>query len=356
MESDNDGYTAKLQGVIAVGDVDLLVSEFSPIASLARLAGNLTLSLDSGEGGDFDEGLRIAEFAREYGVSTRVDNDAQCISACAFAFLGGTRELGGERPRPSRYLVPGANLCFHAPTLSHSKGIFDDGVAAVARLFDKLGPMVPQDFLVEVLSYDRDHCRPIETIADIIRIGIDLDQYALPAKNVPELFVFAVLNTFGRNKNIQIEGLPFVCSGEDCNPEEGLFVSEPIMIGGEHQSAEKLPFIYKLSDSFKEDLRLETGDPELFIIRTMASGIESMKVAVAYTAGDTPGHLLATVFFDEANERVYVVEDLVDEFREEFGVPVFSKPHYVVPAWYMYPSETHLKALRLAPALPSFSK
>lgn len=352
MESKNGGYTAKLQGAIKVGDVDRLSSEFSPFESLARLAGNLVLSLDSGEGGDFDEGLRIAELARVIGVSTRVDNNAQCISACAFAFLGGTRELGGESPRPSRYLVPGANLCFHAPALSHSEGTFDQGVAAVARLFDKLGPMAPRDFLVELLSYDRDHCRPIETIEDILRIGIDLDQYALPAKNIPELFVFAVLNTFGRNKNLHIEGLPFTCSGDDCDPEEDLFVSEPIVIGGEHQAAKKLPFIKKLSDSFKENLRVETGDSRLFMITPMAHGIESVKVALAYHAGDTRGHLLATVFFDVSKERVYVVEGLVDEFREDFGVPVFRNRHYVVPAWYMYPSETNLRALQLAPVLP----
>src|SRR5690606_33162632 len=41
-------------------------------------------------GGDYIEGLRLAALMRERAIATVVEANAECYSACAFAFLGGT--------------------------------------------------------------------------------------------------------------------------------------------------------------------------------------------------------------------------------------------------------------------------
>lgn len=57
------------------------------------------------KGGSVNDGLSIGRMLRKHGVSTRVINNQQCSSSCAFAFLGGTfRGISGN-----------GRLLFHAP-------------------------------------------------------------------------------------------------------------------------------------------------------------------------------------------------------------------------------------------------
>lgn len=71
----------------------------------------------TGPGGDYHTGLLIAEFLRENHIATVAERDAVCLSACAFAFLGGS----GYSPLLSvgtyidRMVEPGSRVGFHAP-------------------------------------------------------------------------------------------------------------------------------------------------------------------------------------------------------------------------------------------------
>ena len=66
-----------------------------------KIAGN-TLWLSS-HGGDIDVGMDLARLLRKLGLSTFVDKNDRCASACVFAFMGGERrsvagQIGIHRP------------------------------------------------------------------------------------------------------------------------------------------------------------------------------------------------------------------------------------------------------------------
>jgi hypothetical protein len=66
-----------------------------------KIAGN-TLWLSS-NGGDIDVGMDLARLLRKLGISTFVDTNELCASACVFAFMGGERrsvagQIGIHRP------------------------------------------------------------------------------------------------------------------------------------------------------------------------------------------------------------------------------------------------------------------
>ncbi len=71
----------------------------------------------NGLGGNYAEGLALADFLREKHIATVVERGAYCYSACAFAFLGGsalsTQE--GIGTYIDRMIEPGSTLGFHAP-------------------------------------------------------------------------------------------------------------------------------------------------------------------------------------------------------------------------------------------------
>ncbi len=71
----------------------------------------------NGEGGDYYEGLAIADFLRENHIATVVERGSYCYSACAFAFLGGSAFSSepGVGTYVDRMVEPGSTVGFHAP-------------------------------------------------------------------------------------------------------------------------------------------------------------------------------------------------------------------------------------------------
>jgi hypothetical protein len=110
------------EGGTAAGDLDLLRSIFQNFVhcgiECATPEGRPTAVLTMfGEGGDYHEGLRLADFLRANNIATVVESGAYCYSACAFTFLGGTsystnRTIGQY---VDRTIEPGAKVGFHAP-------------------------------------------------------------------------------------------------------------------------------------------------------------------------------------------------------------------------------------------------
>ncbi len=63
-------------------------------------------------GGDLDQGIRIGRFFRQYRFRTIIPAGAECSSACALAFLGGTNE-GSKVPIAFRIKSSTGYLGFH---------------------------------------------------------------------------------------------------------------------------------------------------------------------------------------------------------------------------------------------------
>ena len=101
-----------LSGTIEEGDAQRLMEIILP----SSFGSVLCLNSD---GGSFLEGIRLFRAVWESGtIVTRVRPHTECISACALAFLGGSREVGTGFIRSSaRILDPGGQVGFHAPAL-----------------------------------------------------------------------------------------------------------------------------------------------------------------------------------------------------------------------------------------------
>lgn len=112
----------RYEGETVAGDVDLLAdlyasfvhcrTECSPDSG--RPTAVVTLN---GPGGNYTEGLGLADFFRANNIATVIESGAECFSACAFAFLGGTAYSSNDRigQYVDRIIEPGGILGFHAP-------------------------------------------------------------------------------------------------------------------------------------------------------------------------------------------------------------------------------------------------
>jgi hypothetical protein len=80
-----------------------------------------TLCLNS-PGGSYAAAVDIADIIDSNGVTTVIDKDMSCLSACALLFMAGF-SFGYEDPgRISRWLHVGGHLAFHAPFIELPPG------------------------------------------------------------------------------------------------------------------------------------------------------------------------------------------------------------------------------------------
>ncbi|MZR11435.1 DUF1311 domain-containing protein [Maritimibacter sp. DP07] len=107
----------RVEGPIEPGDVDKLRSmlrEEKPNWTVDMFK-DVVVSFNS-DGGDFYEGLAMADMIAGLAVSTFVGPGDRCLSSCAIAFLGGsTIVLRGMPSWPSRFVHVDGVLGFHAP-------------------------------------------------------------------------------------------------------------------------------------------------------------------------------------------------------------------------------------------------
>src|SRR5215469_2646528 len=96
-----------------------------------------TLCLNS-PGGSYDEALKISEFVLNRHLSTAVEADASCLSACVIIFLAGNTSSAGLIV-PARRLNVAGKVGFFAP--------YYEGLSAVERLMALgSGTLYPQFF------------------------------------------------------------------------------------------------------------------------------------------------------------------------------------------------------------------
>ena len=110
------------EGETTTGDVALMQSMFDNFVHCRNECATETGRANAvvtmnGPGGDYHEGLALADFFRANNIATVVENGAGCYSACAFSFLGGTGFSNFERIGPyiDRMIEPGGTVGFHAP-------------------------------------------------------------------------------------------------------------------------------------------------------------------------------------------------------------------------------------------------
>lgn len=139
--------------------------------------------LDS-PGGDYKEGLALAELFKQRKIRTVVRNGMRCLSACAIAFLGGSA-LGEEGTEPfARSIGQTSRLGFHAPFIDLAQGALT--VARVEAAYDQAiktvtdfvraakGLGVEPQVAADMMTPQRTHLYSVETVRDLARIGIEV--------------------------------------------------------------------------------------------------------------------------------------------------------------------------------------
>lgn len=106
----------RMEGMIEPGDAEKLRT----LVSGADPFGSVVLSMHS-PGGNFNAGLALGDAIAEASVTTFVGPGDVCLSACAFAFLGGrVMTIRHVLWEPSRVLHVGGMLGLHAPSIPGS--------------------------------------------------------------------------------------------------------------------------------------------------------------------------------------------------------------------------------------------
>lgn len=110
------------EGPVVPGDAGALADMLDQIvecdvAALPADGGNCAVLTLSSPGGNYIEGLKIAQMLRDRAIASVVEIGAKCYSACAFAFLGGSgySSQDGVGAYGDRIVEPLGVLGFHAP-------------------------------------------------------------------------------------------------------------------------------------------------------------------------------------------------------------------------------------------------
>lgn len=179
-----------LTGPIEMGDAEKVRAALnSGEAHLQTDAtGHAQVTLDS-QGGSFEEAIRLMDLFREVGISTRIEADAECFSACAIAFMGGHHVNKASILWPHRTVDPGGSLGFHAPSLENvGEGMvpvevlsisYEVALEAIAAIIERKEEFQIADSLIEIiLGTPPSGMYIVETIDDFKRwrIGTNVEE------------------------------------------------------------------------------------------------------------------------------------------------------------------------------------
>ncbi len=200
-------HVLSLRGEISRGDTEKLkklVASLSQKNVFCEVETPAVIQLNS-PGGHFSEGLRLAAFFREAGIGTFVGNGDRCLSACAVAFLGGTRHLCADGDSQTyRRLETKAQLGFHAPRLAvpdvnvtkrMMEAAYNVAVRQIATLIDEAKKSgVRSSLIVEMLKVGADEFYYIDTVAKAGRWGFDV-AIETPRTLAPKTLALACANS-----------------------------------------------------------------------------------------------------------------------------------------------------------------
>ena len=154
----------RLSGTIEVGDLQKTLRKMRLFESTEAP----TLCLDS-PGGSYDEALIIAEFILNRHLSTAVEADGSCLSACVIIFLAGNISSAGLIV-PARRLNVAGKVGFFAP--------YYDGLSAVGGLMALgSGTLHPQSFpktlMVDMFKFGQGKSFFIDTVGKAISYSVN---------------------------------------------------------------------------------------------------------------------------------------------------------------------------------------
>lgn len=179
----------RLTGFMMPGDAAKLRDTIDTVASYpaARNPGPLTTIELSSVGGSLMEGFEIGTLLRQRGLVAVVRSKDICLSACAFAFVGGNVtnipnsypdrchvEIGGKLGFHNFFLNPAAlrNSTVQDPVAARMQGFADasGGAAALLKYAVRIG--MPMDFVSSLVGRPPDQFSYIQTVEQFISLNI----------------------------------------------------------------------------------------------------------------------------------------------------------------------------------------
>lgn len=121
------------EGTIIPGDAARLVAMLNALPPSDGYPG---ISLNS-PGGSLIEGILLGQAFRQFGVETVVRSGKECHSACAVAFLGGTRQYATGKG-VGRTLEVGAHLGFHGFSSTDERVVLINEAFDAARVLNSI--------------------------------------------------------------------------------------------------------------------------------------------------------------------------------------------------------------------------
>jgi hypothetical protein len=116
------------------------------------------------DGGNLDAGTQIGEAIRLKGFLTLVPHGAICASACALAWLGGTRRLMGKS----------SQVGFHSAADVSTGGLSGSGDALIGAYLNKIG--LSENAIVYMTQKAPNEIQWL-TLSDAVKIGVDVELY-----------------------------------------------------------------------------------------------------------------------------------------------------------------------------------
>jgi ATP-dependent protease ClpP protease subunit len=187
-EGSGNGNSIEISGPIERGDYEKVVAALGDVE--VQRGEPLYLDLNS-KGGNFEEALKIAQFALDKLLSTKLKPGAECLSGCAVIFMSGVR-LTTVGATITRRMHATAKLGFHAPTLeiggdaSTPEQMREAYDAAVEGIGSKLlalarfrgrrwhGPLIRSDLINEMMLRRGRNFFYIDTVRKALENDIEL--------------------------------------------------------------------------------------------------------------------------------------------------------------------------------------
>jgi hypothetical protein len=169
-------HTIYATGAIEKGDADTLAQL---VRDNTSGFGDYTVRLNS-PGGLLLEGMKIGNVIRDARLETFISRDDECASACALAFLGGTRRYA-TGTGIGRRMEFGAALGFHGFRPATDSFHMDSETLSVSRVVTALileyavqMRSVDLGWLAQALNVPPEQLHYVKTPADIAALSIDL--------------------------------------------------------------------------------------------------------------------------------------------------------------------------------------
>ena len=214
-----------LQGEIRTGDSEQLSKQIESFNEELELNGTYWvrnqfptyICLDS-PGGSLLEGIELAKIIKKYGLSTRIPNNSECLSACSIAFMAGSfGHPEGEASFTERTMHPTARLGFHAPSLNIQQGQYNkesveeaydfalQSVAAVSDLRVSSIEEFAESIFIKFLRTPSSTFTYIDTVGSATRIGITISPVPVFSGKLGAAAVNLCENASSRYSDIDIE-------------------------------------------------------------------------------------------------------------------------------------------------------